>query len=311
MTRSRSTSRSRPALTHQSRQAGFTLIELLISMVLGMVIIGALIVMYVSGSSATRNAQAQGQMNEDAQMALAVVAHELRQSGYNPTRAAGLKNELFQGGWSFFACDTGFADNATLTINTLVCNPGAGSFALAVAYEGDLSTGRNTAGGLPMDCIGNGVAAVVPGAGYYAMQSRLYIANNALTCRGGGDLTQSQVLAENIESMTAFFAVSDPTVAAAAAGPKTAVGYLTASSINAPADPNLLLLPSLERWNKVIAAQICIVVRSENPVLADLRTAGTPPTYLDCNNANVNIVDGRLRRAYRTTVLLRNHGVGY
>ena len=306
--------RSRPSHGFKPVQTGFTLIELLISMVLGMVIIGALIVMYLSGSSATRNAQAQGQMNEDAQMALAVVAHELRQSGYNPTRAAGVKNDLSQNGWGLVACDTGFANNAALTVAALACNPGAGGFALAVAYEGDLRTGRNTTAvpPLPMDCLGNGVAPPVPGAGYYVMQSRLYIANNALTCRGSGDLTQSQVLAENIESMTASFAVSDPTVAAAAAAaaPKTTVGYLTATGINAPANPALLLLPPLERWSRVIAAQICVVVRSENVVLSDLQTA-TPPTYLDCNNANVNIADGRLRRAYRTTVLLRNHGVGY
>jgi type IV pilus assembly protein PilW len=289
------------------RQAGFTLIELLISMVLGMVIIGALVVMYTSGSSATRNAQAQGQMNEDAQMALAVVTQELRQAGYNPVRSAGgLRNDLAQGDWNLFACDNGFTDPALLSIGalTLACG-GGGGFSLAVAYEGDLSTGKNTLTGLPMDCIGNGVTAP-PGITYYVMQSRLYIANSALVCRGNGNLAQVQVLAENIESMTANFAVTEPV-----AGSKKVLGYLTASGLAAPTYPALAALSLQSRWDRVVAVQLCVVVRSENPVLQDVGSADTKPSYQNCAGADTDITDGRLRRAYRTTVMLRNHGVGY
>ncbi|MDO9165598.1 MAG: PilW family protein [Rhodoferax sp.] len=284
------------------QQLGFTLIELLISMVLGIVIIGALVVMYTSGSAATRNAQAQGQMNEDAQMALAVITHELRQAGYNPTRAGGAVNDLLQGGWGLFACDTGFTDN-TVAGALLTCNAAGNSTSLAVIYEGDLYSGKNTAANLPMDCIGNGVAPTVAGGTYYTMQSRLYIANNALNCNGGGNLNQSQVLAENVESMLVRFAVVEPTVV----NSQRVLGYVSAADLNVPGNADLAALPALQRWNKVVAAQVCLVVRSENPVLGEMSNS----TYLDCNNANIAIADGRLRRAYRTTVLMRNHGVGY
>jgi type IV pilus assembly protein PilW len=287
-----------------TKQSGFTLIELLISMTLGMVIIGALVVMYISGSTATRNAQAQGQMNEDAQMALSVFTQELRQAGYNPTRTGGVKNDLGQLGWNLFACNTGFTDATVANISALTCAAGGG-FALAVAYEGDLNSGKNTAGGLPMDCIGNGVGAA--GAPFYAMQSRIAITNNTLTCRGSGDLAQSQVLAENIESATVNFAVAEPAVP----NSQNVRGYLSASGIAAPTDAGLAALSLLDRWNKVVAAQVCVVVRSENPVLGDLGTSADKPTYQNCADADVEIDDGRLRRAYRTTVLLRNHGVGY
>ncbi|CAN7203770.1 PilW family protein [Polaromonas sp. LjRoot131] len=286
------------------QQSGFTLIELLISMTLGMVIIGALVVMYLSGSTATRNAQAQGQMNEDAQMALSVFTQELRQAGYNPTRTGGVKNDLGQGGWNLYACNTGFTDPTVANISALSC-AGAGGFALAVAYEGDLNTGKNTSGGLPMDCIGNGVGAA--GAAFYTMQSRISITNNTLTCRGNGNLAQSQVLAENIESATVNFAVAEPGVP----NSQNVRGYLSASGITTPADAGLLALPLMDRWNKVVAAQVCVVVRSEDAVLRDLGTSATPPSYQNCADADVDITDGRLRRAYRTTVLLRNHGVGY
>jgi type IV pilus assembly protein PilW len=294
-----------PAAKSAARQqSGFTLIELLISMTLGMVIIGALVVMYLSGSTATRNAQAQGQMNEDAQMALGIFTQELRQAGYNPTRTGGTKNDLGQGGWNLYACNTDFTDPTVLNISALTCGAGGG-FALAVAYEGDLNTGKNTAGGLPMDCIGNGVG--IAGAPFYTMQSRISITNNTLTCRGSGNLAQSQVLAENIESATVNFAIAEPAVP----NSQNVRGYLSAPGIIAPADAGLLALPMLDRWNKVVAAQVCVVVRSENIVLKDLGTSATKPSYQDCADADIDITDGRLRRAYRTTVLLRNHGVGY
>lgn len=272
-------------------------------MTLGMVIIGALVVMYLSGSTATRNAQAQGQMNEDAQMALGVFTQELRQAGYNPTRTGGVKNDLGQAGWNLYACNTGFTDATVPNISALTC-AGSGGFALAVAYEGDLNTGKNTSGGLPMDCIGNGVG--VAGAAFYTMQSRISITNNTLTCRGSGNLAQSQVLAENIESATVNFAVAEPAVP----NSQNVRGYLSASGIINPTDAGLTALPMLDRWNKVVAAQVCVVVVSENVVLKDMGS-GTNPSYQDCADADIDITDGKLRRAYRTTVLLRNHGVGY
>jgi type IV pilus assembly protein PilW len=292
------------------RQAGVGLIELLISMMLGLVIICALVIMYVGGGQSLRNVQAQGQMNEDAQIALSVISHELRQAGYNPRRdAAGSKNDLGQGNWNLRACDQGFTTTTVdqPSVSGLVCNAGGGGFALAVVYEGDLSSGKKTSTGLPMDCIGNGVA-VVPSSNFYVMQARLYVENNALMCRGSGNLTGTQALAENIESMTATFAVADP----AAANNLDAKGYLSASEINNVATPGLtaLALPE-ERWNKVVAAHICIVVVSENIVLSDLGSSSAKPSYQDCGGAKVTITDGRLRRAYRSTVLLRNHGVAY
>ena len=299
-------------------QQGFTLIELMISMVLGIVIIGALIVLYINGSTATRNVQAQGQMNEDAQMALAVVTSELRQAGYNPVRpqpappggppVAPAPNNLLQGGWSLFACDTGFADN-TVPGAVLACNPAGTSTSLAVVYEGDLFSGRNTntVPPRPMDCLGNGVAPTQPAGNFYTMQSRLHIANSALRCNGGGDLLQSQVLAENIESMTVAFGVANPAVP----GSQQIAGYLTANEINNPTNPGLVAMLPAARWRTVLAARVCVVVRSENAVLSDLRGGGIVPSYSDCADNAVAINDGRLRRAYRTTVLLRNHGVGF
>lgn len=316
--------RSGVSRSKQGSQLGFTLIELLISMVLGIVVISAMLVMYSSGSTATRNAQAQGQMNEDANMALAVITQELRRAGFNPTRAGGAKNDLMQGGatlggWNLFGCDTNFSSNTAAAVSALTCAAAGSSSSLALVSEGDLYSGKNTGANLPMDCIGNGVAATgvsIDGGNYFTIQTRLFIANNALKCLGNGGgvpfAASPQVLAENIESMSALFAVADPSPAAA--DPKAVLGYLTADGINNAADPTLAALAPVDRWNKVVAARICVVVMSETPVLRDQTNLNDPnykPTYIGCDDASHDIADGRLRRAYRTTVLLRNHGVGY
>jgi type IV pilus assembly protein PilW len=303
------------------QQNGFTLIELLISLTLGIVVIGAMLVMYTTGAAASRFATAQGQMNEDAQMALSVITQELRRAGNNPQHPFGVApatavNNLGQGGWGLIACTNGFTDNTPLLTSALACNVapvaniGAG---LAVVYEGDLVSGKNTAAPLPMDCIGNGVVAQgvsIAGGNYYTMQSRLFVANNALQCLGSGGalprvtLNQvPQVLAENIESMSFMFGIGSP------ADNKIVQGYYSANDINgAPANLAFSALPVASRWAKVVAARVCVVVVSENAILRDIDTA---PNYLDCNDNAVAIADGRLRRAYSTTVLIRNHGVGF
>lgn len=292
---------------------GFTLIELLISITLGFVVIGAVLVMHQTGAAATRMATAQGQMNEDAQMALSVIVHELRTSGFNPTRTSlGAKNDLRQFGWTIFGCDTNFTDpSVALTSGLTICPAGAGNAAIALVSEGDDFSGkRTTVGNRPMDCIGNGVVAdgtaSLSGGLYYTLQARIYVVNGTLMCRGSGDLTQEQALAENIVSLVVRYGVKDAT--------GQMLGYMTATEINTAADANLVALTPLERWERVVAAQICVVVASENAVLGDIRDqvdTTVNPTYFDCNDAPTEIADGRLRRAYRTTVLLRNHGVGF
>jgi type IV pilus assembly protein PilW len=78
-------------------------------------------------------------------------------------------------------------------------------------------------------------------------------------------------------------------------------GYLSAYDI--VNDANLSLLPIEQRWGKVLTVRICVLVRSENPVAPDANAA----KYDDCQgNTNVTAPDLRLRRAYTTTVVLRN-----
>jgi type IV pilus assembly protein PilW len=165
------------------RQAGVGLVELLISMMLGLVIISALVIMYVGGGQALRNAQAQGQMNEDAQIALAVITHELRQAGYNPRRdASGAKNDLGQKlepaclRYGFHGHDRRKLRN----ISALRCNAGGGRLCAGRGLRRrPQQRQKHREQRLPMDCIGSGVKATSAEARFYVMQARLYVEENA------------------------------------------------------------------------------------------------------------------------------------
>jgi type IV pilus assembly protein PilW len=81
--------------------------------------------------------------------------------------------------------------------------------------------------------------------------------------------------------------------------PTKVAGYLHAYEFAANAE--LAALPNdADRWRKVPAVRICVVVRSESPVLTDLAP------YLSCDGKLADPPDLRLRRAYATTVVLRN-----
>ena len=57
------------------------------------------------------------------------------------------------------------------------------------------------------------------------------------------------------------------------------------------------------RWAKVLTVRVCVIARSENQVVPDASSA----QYLDCDGTLVTTPpDLRLRRAYSTTVVLRN-----
>ena len=80
-------------------------------------------------------------------------------------------------------------------------------------------------------------------------------------------------------------------------------GYLRADQIVNPADAALAALAIEDRWNKVTAVRICVIVRSENPVVSETASAN----YYKCDGTlDTTKTDHRLRQAYSTTVSLRN-----
>lgn len=74
------------AWTGSRRLQGVSLIELMISITIGLIIIAAVFSAYLGAAGASRMADAQGRMDEDAQAALIILAQQLRLAGVNPAQ---------------------------------------------------------------------------------------------------------------------------------------------------------------------------------------------------------------------------------
>ena len=280
----------------RSYSRGISLIEILVSLVIGLVVVGAVLVSMIGSGKAGRYQAAYTQMNEDAQIGLSILSRELQQAGASlPTGLApvvpatvpptmALVFASLAGGTYVIGCDTGFVDPRAVP---LVCDVGTQA-AFEVVYEADLRTTAPTAANIPSDCLGNRIAVGPP----YIARNRYFISVSAygrpeLSCTSAAAALPPQPLLENIEAMAVSYGV------AVTAAPTQVVRYVTATDITGvgPAE-----------WFNVISVRLCLVVRSTDPVL----DGEDFPAYTDCAGAVQTPTDRYLRRSYFTTAAIRN-----
>lgn len=306
--------------TGARRIKGLTLVELLVSLTIGIVLMLAVIGAYLGSVTASGSAQAQSRMNEDAQAALSILTQHIRMTGNNPKQpnyaATSPRNPAFgTATWAIRGCEGMFTNiTATVTISNLVCGA-AGGASLAVAYEADR---YNTvaAGASATDCLGQALPIVTASVSawnsptvqpttvtFTVAENRFYIDSSSATsapslyCKGNGGATP-QPLVENIEDMQITYGVAPST----AGTTLTVAGYLAAPEILTAT--GLVGLPNDQaRWAKVATVRVCLIVRSDQPAAPTAESA----RYNKCDGTlERNPPDLRLRRAYSTTIVLRN-----
>lgn len=282
--------------TSRRLQRGMSLIEILVSLVIGLVVVGAVLVNYSStGLTGARNA-AVGQMTEDAQLAFSLIARDLQMAGYSeptaiaPPAVPGQPSTFARkySGRSVFACANNFANAqaalaaATYEDNT-TCAAGAGSHSVVANFQATKDNTIVNAANVPTDCLGNALTPVA--GGFYMSSNRYYVANSAsgrpeLHCAAPGQA--GQPLIENVHTMRIWLGEAN------AASPRNAVRYVT---------PDLV-----GDWGRVVSARICVLMRSAEPVL----TSEDTDQYLDCTGTAATSPDRRLYRAFFSTVSFRN-----
>ncbi len=309
---------------HHSR--GLSLIELMVSLVIGLVIMIAVVSAYVGASGATRMAEAQARMNEDGQAVLAILSQQLRMAGNNPKQpnyvAATPRNPVYDATtYTVRACDGKFSNVTTAAdITALTCTAGVNTLpdSIAITYEADRYNTVPTASPAfaATDCLGQalpvlagtrniwtGAASVPTAITFTVAENRFYLGTTSsvqspsLYCKGNGGAT-AQSLVENVEDLQFVYGTAPKE-----ATPSTlaVAGYLSADDIVTSANLGTLTVPA--RWGQVVTVRICVVVRSEKPVVSDAASA----QYVKCDGTvNASPPDLRLRRAYSTTVVLRN-----
>lgn len=271
-------------------QSGFSLIELMVSLTIGLVVVVAALSAYIGASSATKMVNAQSVMNEDGQNVLAILAQHIRMAGYTS------KNTPVN---SVRGCEGTFTNIKLGSVNMdeLSCtNNNTSSDSIAVFYEADQFNTIKTSASKPTDCLGSTLKADEDDL-YWAENrffidtmsgstiKSLYCKGNAIDNAGNTINNNHQPLVENIEDLQLTYG-SEKT-----AGDKVVAGYVKASDITNIAD-----------WAKVLTVRICVIVRSEQPVLSDVNSAN----YKNCAGTVIAPDDLYMRHAYQTTVVLRS-----
>jgi type IV pilus assembly protein PilW len=272
------------SMSRQPRERGFSLIELMISMVIGMVVVGAVFAAYLGMGTSSRTNRAMAQMTEDVSLAMNILRSHIAMAGYSTPLGIGPNGKFTKNymGGAINGCQSDFTDLGA-SIDGLTCT-GTGEDAIAVAYEADEFNAVQSAGNLPLDCLGNEVPLT---AGVRLSYSRFYVSNGQLFCRGPGSNTPA-ALVENIADMKVWYGVA---TTAGGAGANQAAYY---SRVGNPPVLNAT------DFGNVVSARVCLVVSSENEILDNVAD------YVDCEGNPTTPADRKLYRAFTSTIVLQN-----
>jgi Tfp pilus assembly protein PilW len=254
----------------------------MISIVIGMVVVGAVFATYLSVGTGSRNSRAMAQMTEDVSLAMNVLRSHIAMAGFSTPTGVDNNTGRFSKNYTGMAikgCSSAFT-STDAAIDVLACS-GAGADSIAVVFEADERNAIQSGGNF-LDCLGNTIPA--DGAGRFLSYSRFYVSNGQLYCRGPGN-NAGQALVENIHDMKIYYGVASAAVA-------NQVAYYSRAG-NAGEMNN-------DDFNRTVSARICLVVTTENEVL-DNATA-----YTDCEGNDVTPADRRLYRAFSQTIVLQN-----
>lgn len=297
-----------------SRMRGLSLVEVMVSLVIGLVVVGAVLVSYIASGKTSAQQAAYAEMNENAQLGLSLLSQDLLLAGYGsptgfelvtpattPPSFTGKLNRTYMGR-PVFGCDQGFV--SPNTTGAVACATTGNSPSMEVVYEADLSNTIRTSStpALPSDCLGVGLSSVPA-----IVHNRYYLftgtsGRSELHCASRQG-SSGQPLVDNVEAMKFWYGEAGvaaipgaaPT-ASQALDSRRVMRYVTAANL---AQPN---------FSRVIAVKVCLLVRSSEAVL-DMELYPdplNPPKYLDCDSTEQTITDRFIRRAYFTTVTLRN-----
>lgn len=303
---------TRRALRSRSVQAGRTLVELMISLVIGLVIVGAIMAIYLSTAGTSKQSNAVTRMSEDAAIAMSLIGSNLRMDAYSPPRVLVSPGSAKVGGVQVAAadrnftglairgCDNGFAD-VTAGFGSLACaTSGTGKGALAIRFEGDARNTLAVSGG-PSDCgataITTDATSAVDASAYKLVESRLLVAtggsgSSELHCAGnGGDSAvqfATKPLLQNVEGMYLSYGI------AATDQDYEASRYVSQTTLDAFAGS------TASKWGRVVSVKVCLVMKSQNTMKE------ADQTYVGCDGSSVAASDGYARRAFTSVFTLRN-----
>ncbi len=289
------------------RQRGFSILELMVSMAIGLLVLAAVFVSSAGMVVASRQQRAASVMTDDALLALSLIRRDLLMAGYvhpvsiHASQFSAVNSTVLSR--PVYGCSTLFDDNSA-AVAAGTCKPSSStpststkitSDAIEINFEAsqgsvDLSSDNKLTGcqGSELkDDQGNVPSAAADVSTRLPTSHRYYVKDLTLSCATAG--RTGQALVPNVETLQITYGVSSGWLIAQ---PETRrpVRYVDATQVT--------------DWANVVAVHLCILMRSGGPVL-DKGEAATQG-YTDCDGTAQTASDGYLRRAYTTTVALRN-----
>lgn len=297
------------------RQQGMTLIELMIGMLVGLVISGAALSIFLAVNRMGKGHDDGARIVEEGGFASQRLVAAIKRSGYvdlladrfvfdqaidASTPLGGVIESPNAGNMDKFGAiyfaSTGLSagifgcDNGRLNAAG-ACAPQGTRDALLVAYQA--ATAANAvdpfAPSVPTTVV-NGSAfsdcnGIRPPAGSDVVINQYYVTSaDELICVGNGD-GQARVMASNVEQFKIRYGISNWSVPE----PVRRVTWQSAAQVTAA-----------NRWNSVIQVDLCLITRGP---------AGSTPNpgmVNNCDGSTSATTDTRLRKTFRTIVSLRN-----
>lgn len=286
------------------RQRGATLIELMVSMVIGLFVVAAVLVMYLgSGSTSTLQTQVS-QMTEDAQIGFAQLSRDIQMAGYSEANG----KVVGAGGTAtfvrpaiarpVFGCTTAFTDviGPVDTVTAATCSV-AGNPGIQVTYQATSLTSVLSAAGVPVDCQGNAITVTADATfgNIYLTSNRYFVSGTDLHC-ASQSAAASLPIVQDVQAMQVWYGIATD----------------WAEGMLATRTPRYYVLatPPAPDWTKVVSVRICLLMRTAEPVFTTDDVNAGLAAYTDCDGTAATSADRRMYRAFFTTVALRNK-IGY
>ncbi|WP_290870683.1 PilW family protein, partial [Aquabacterium sp.] len=259
---------------------GFSLVELMVSMVIGLVIIGAAFSTYLGNRGGARQTAALAQVTDDATTAFGILRSQIAMAGYSQPTAVNAAGTLDRrlNGITILGCEGGFAANAIMTmtpqaVTSVSCERDTRNASdvfkpdsILVRYEADMTNTpivKNEAEvSRPSDCQGTSIEDdSTLNAAIADNRFRVDTSSAELECSGSGLSSQvdsngqpknrtTDPLVQNIVDMQLTYGMSST-------GTGVVDRYVKANDVGLPGTSGYDTA-----WQKVVAVRVCLLVRS-------------------------------------------------
>lgn len=260
------------SLQLKKQQSGVTIVEILISMALGLIIMSIVAQVFFSSSLSQRVQDLSGAVQEKGQFSLEFIVNDIRRAGF-----------------------PGYLQAGSIALHPNSDDTNGQSDTLVIQYE--------PVSGITTDCLGQNVAGPVIINTYF-----LNIATNQLMCRGNGG-PNPQALIDNVETFQVLIGVDD-NLADTEYVPTTYVRIPTAEALFAVgaglAEPQgqLQIVKSIRIG--LLLSSTAETGDTAPPVAQTFQVLDTLVNPAVAGGWGVDLNDGRIRRVFESTVVLRN-----